>query len=64
MRELRKLTERQKQILIEMQSSVPGEVSLDDIMALGSRRFIEFSKSKGIKLTKRGEKALEHIERE
>jgi hypothetical protein len=64
MKAIKKLSPEQRELLLQIETIAPEKLSVDDIMALGGNRLIEFTKGKGFKLTKRGHKALEAIKPE
>lgn len=62
MKALRKLSDHQRRILVSLETEMPEDLALDDVMTLGGNGLVEFAKGGGIKLTKKGRKALEIIE--
>lgn len=62
MKVIRKLSAHQRRILISLESKTPLEFTLDDVMTLGGNSLIEFTKGGGIKLSKKGRKAVQLIE--
>jgi hypothetical protein len=63
MKAIRKLSDDQLRILISLQTGKPENLAMDDVMTLGGNGLVEFAKSGGIKLTKKGQKAVGIIER-
>ena len=62
MKAIKKLSDDLRRKLISLEADMAEDITLDDVMRLGGNGLIEFSKNGGLKLTKKGRKAVERIE--